>query len=246
MPLRARRMNYQHSTFLKKCKAIILDMDGVIVDSEPIHGESFRIFLDKLKVPYTEKFISDLVGYSINQNIQTINETYLQKRPMAIDEGVKIRDAIYLNLITNRLLRPMDGIEELILLSKKRGYKLGLASSSVYEQIDAILKNLSQNSENEINYETIFDIIVSGDDVQYKKPAPDIYKKVIKSLKIDKNDCIAIEDSGAGIISAKSSGVFCVALRNQYLKENEAQSADLVINSINDLVEMINSIQEQA
>jgi len=238
-------MNTHLITVLSRCEALILDMDGVIVDSEPIHGEAFRIFLEKLKVPYTEEFISDLVGHSVNHNIQTINETYLQGRPLEIDEGVKRRNTVYLNLITNRSLKPIDGIEELLLLSKERGRKLGLASSSVREQIDAILKNLSQNNEKKINFQTVFDVTVSGDEVRHKKPAPDIYKKVIQSLGIDKNNCIAIEDSEPGILSAKANGIYSIALKNQYLKEKDALTADLIINSINDLVEMMNSIPEK-
>jgi len=238
-------MNTHLITVLSRCEALILDMDGVIVDSEPIHGEAFRIFLDKLKVPYTEEFISDLVGHSINHNINTINETYLADRPLKIEEGIKIRDSLYLDLITNRSLKPLDGIEDLISICKKKDIKLGLASSSVREQIDAILKNLSHNSDKRINFQTVFDITVGGNEVKNKKPAPDIYKKVMQSLGIDKNNCIAIEDSGPGILSAKANGIFSIALRNQYLKEKDALTADLIINSINDLVEMMNSIPEQ-
>jgi HAD superfamily hydrolase (TIGR01509 family) len=224
---------------------MILDMDGVIVDSEPIHGESFCMFLDQLKVPYTEEFISDLVGHSINHNIQTINKTFLQNRPLEIEEGIKIRDALYLSLINNRSIEPLDGIEDLILICKKKGIKLGLASSSVREQIDAILKNLSQNAKKKINFQTVFDVTVSGNEVLKKKPAPDIYHKVIQTLGIERDNCIAIEDSGAGILSAKANDIFCIALRNQYLKEKEAFPADLIINSINELVDIMNSVPGQ-
>jgi len=217
-------------------------MDGVIVDSEPIHGESFGLFLDTLNVPYTEEFIGDLVGHSINHNIQTINKVFLSDNPIDVLEGIRKRDAIYLDLITNRHLKPLDGIENLVLLCKNQDIKLGLASSSVRKQIDAILKNLSQNNEQNINFQTIFDVTVGGDEVKQKKPAPDIYHKVIETLGIDRDNCLAIEDSGAGILSAKANGITCIALRNQYLKEKETLSADLVVNSINEVVEMINSV----
>jgi len=232
----------QHKCIIDECKAIILDMDGVIVDSEPIHGESFALFLDKLKVPYTEDFISDLVGHSIDSNIQTINQVYLHNNPIDLLEGIRIRDALYLSLITSRQLKPLEGIEDLLLLCKKKGIKLGLASSSVREQIDAILNNLSQNNKQNINFQTIFDATVGGDEVTRKKPAPDIYHKVIKILAIDRENCIAIEDSGAGISSAKANDIACIALKNQYLKENDSNTADLVINSIHEVVEMINLI----
>jgi HAD superfamily hydrolase (TIGR01509 family) len=220
-------------------------MDGVIVDSEPIHGESFRIFLDKLNVPYTEEFISDLVGHSINHNIQTINETFLTNRPLIIEEGIRIRDSLYLSLITSRAIKPLEGIEKLVSICKEKGIKLGLASSSVREQIDAILYSLSQNNDKGINFQKVFDATVGGDEVQNKKPAPDIYHKVVQTLGIDEETCIAIEDSGAGIQSAKSNGLFCIALKNQYLKEKEALTADLIINSIDEVVEMINILAVQ-
>jgi len=234
-------MTHQNS-IIDGCKAIILDMDGVLVDSEPIHGVAFGMFLDTLKVPHTEEFIGDLVGHSIDHNIQTINEIYLSDNPIDVLEGIRIRDAIYLRLITSRRLKPLNGIEDLILLCKKKGIKLGLASSSVREQIDAILKNLSVNNEQHINFQTVFDATVGGNEVSRKKPAPDIYHKVSQILGIDKNNCIAIEDSGAGILSAKANNIFCIALKNQYLKEKEALSADLVVNSIHEVVEMLNLV----
>ena len=237
-------MKTQQNSIINRCKAIILDMDGVIVDSEPIHAESFRIFLDNLNVSYTEEFINDLVGHSVDSNIQAVNQEYLSENPLDIKEGVKIRDTLYLSLITDRPLKPLDGIEDLILLCKKKGIKLGLASSSVQEQVDAILDSLSQNSKQKINYHTVFDVTVSGDEVSQKKPAPDIYHKVIQTLGIDRDKCMAIEDSEAGIISAKANDIFCIALRNQFLKENKTLSADLVINSIEDVVNIIQSLPE--
>ena len=234
-------MTIQPNIVFIQCEAIILDMDGVLVDSEPIHGEAFRIFLENLKVPYTEKFIDDLVGHSIDHNIQTINETYLQDNPLDIDKGIEIRDSLYLNLITTRPLTPYVGIEDLILICKKMKIKLGLASSSVRKQIDAILRNLSQNSTKKINFQTIFDVTVGGDEVKQKKPAPDVYNKVIQTLGVDNKNCVAIEDSGAGILSAKANDMYCIALRNNYLKEKDALDADLIINSIDEIVKILNS-----
>ena len=214
-------------------------MDGVIVDSEPIHAQSFRMFLNNLDVKYTEQFISDLVGHSVDSNIQAVNAEYFSKDPLNINEGIKTRDALYLSLITDKPLKPLDGIEDLIILCKQKGLKLGLASSSVREQVDVILKNLSQNSIHHINFQSLFDVTIAGNEVAQKKPAPDIYHKAIQALGIDRTKCIAIEDSGAGIMSAKANQLFCVGLRNQFLKEVEASSADLLINSINEIVDLI-------
>lgn len=215
-------------------------MDGVLVDSEPIHNQSFRMFLNKLNIPFTEEFVRDLVGHSVDSNIQTINKKYLSEDPLNIDEGIKTRDALYLSLIAEQELKPLDGIEELIILSKQKNIKLALASSSVREQVDTILNNLSRNSIHHIDFQNVFDVTVAGDEVFQKKPAPDIYHKAIQNLGVDRNYCIAIEDSGAGITSAKANEIACIALRNQYLKENELLEADIVVNSIKEVVDMFN------
>jgi beta-phosphoglucomutase len=232
----------QQINIFEICKAIILDMDGVIVDSEPIHSKSFRMFLNNLQVPYTEEFLNNLVGHSVDRNIEAINKEYLSENPLNIQEGIKTRDALYLSLIADRSLEPIEGIEDLILLCKRKNIKLALASSSVREQVNAILKSLSHNNHQHINFQTAFDVTVAGDEVPQKKPAPDIYRKAIQTLGIEHNNCIAIEDSGAGIRSAKANDIICVALRNQYLKENESLEADMVIDSINEVVETINLI----
>ena len=107
-----------------KLNAIIFDMDGVIVDSEPIHIESFQIFLDRINVPYTDEFIDNLVGYSIDHNIQTINDQYLSDNPLKISEGVKERDKIYMDLINQRELQPLEGLTELIKLCQSKGIRV--------------------------------------------------------------------------------------------------------------------------
>jgi len=232
-------MNSTHKDIIANCELVILDMDGVIVDSEPIHGESFRLFFDKLGLNYSQEFINNLVGHSVNSNIQTINEAYLAERPLDIEEGVKMRDSIYLGLIANSPLKPIDGIESLILKCNQKGIRLGLATSSVREQIEVVLNSLSKNGNHNIDFKNVFDIIVGGDDVAKKKPAPDIYKMVIQKLDIAPDKCIAIEDSEAGLKSAKANGIFCIALKNQYLKINDNLTADLIVDSIHKVVDLL-------
>jgi HAD superfamily hydrolase (TIGR01509 family) len=228
-----------YKDFIANCKALILDMDGVLVDSEPIHGESFRLFFEKLGVDCTEEFIHNLVGHSVNSNIQTINETFLADRPLDIEEGVKMRDSLYLELITNIPLKPIKGIESLILKCNKKGLRLGLATSSAREQIEVILNSLSKNGDHKIDYKNVFDVIVGGDEVANKKPSPDIYKKVIRKLGIAPDKCLAIEDSEAGLMSAKANGIFCVALKNQYLKIHDNLTADMIVDSIYEVVNLM-------
>ena len=97
--------------FANDLRAIILDMDGVLVDSEPVHAESFRIFFKHHHIPYTETFLDSLVGYSTDDNIATINRLYLSEKPIDIGEGIREKNNIYLNLINNLQLEPLEGID---------------------------------------------------------------------------------------------------------------------------------------
>jgi len=227
------------SDLLTRCRAVIFDMDGVLVDSEPIHAQSFRVFLKKLKVPFPESFIDDLVGYSIDHNINTINQTFLTEKPLDISEGVKARDAIYVDLLKKVDLKPLAGVEPLIQFCLKRKIRLALASSSVREQVDLILNNLSGGNSGLLDFSEVFDVTVSGDEVKQKKPAPDVYRRALELLDVQAADCLAIEDSEAGILSAHANGIFCFALRNQYLKEEIAQQADQVIDSIEEIFQLM-------
>ena len=232
-------MNIKKLIDFSQCEAVILDMDGVLVDTEPIHAESFRIFLKELNIPFTEEFIDNLVGYSIDHNIQTINHVFLKEKPLDISAGIKQRDDIYLSMINQKVMRPIEGIESLFALCRRKGLRLALASSSVREQVDAILKNLSENDPDRNDYMHTFEVTVSGDDVENKKPAPDIYERALKLLDIPAEKCFTIEDSQAGILSAKSNGIYCFALQNQYLKRTHADGADYLIHSINEVVNLM-------
>ena len=233
-------MELKNPIDFSRIEAVILDMDGVLVDTEPIHAESFRIFLRQLQIDFNEEFINDLVGYSIDHNIETINRVYLKDNPLEISAGVRQRDEIYLSMIRRRNLTTMEGVDALITLSRQRGWRLALASSSVRDQVDSILENLSINNTAHINYSDVFEVTVSGDEVENKKPAPDIYERALKSLNISAENCFTIEDSRAGIISAKANKITCFALQNQYLKPDQTDGADYVIRSINEVVQILN------
>ncbi|TFG95910.1 MAG: HAD family phosphatase, partial [Calditrichales bacterium] len=214
---------------------------GVIVDSEPIHAESFRIFLRELGLPVDEAFISGLVGYSIDDNIETINHTYMDSQLLDITAGVNRRDEIYMELISRSELTPMPGIEELISVLSDAGWSFALASSSVRVQVDAILKNLSENSRRKINFSDLLRINVSGDEVKLKKPAPDLYARALSMLKKPAQECMAIEDSGAGIRSAKANELFCVALKNQYFKTEQLAEADLLVEHVDEITRFLSA-----
>lgn len=220
----------------KSIKAVVLDMDGVLVDSEPFHVQSFKIMMNELNLTYDDSFLHSFIGHSIENNIQSINEILLQGRELDLKEAVKYRDSIYLELIKRADLKPMFGIYELIETCRKNKIILALASSSIKEQVDVILSKLSRNSW---DLNKIFVSIVTGDDVIKLKPAPDIYQTTINNLKMPPHQCLAIEDSPAGVQSAKTAGLSCIALKSVFINPTDLQSADLLVDNLDQIVELL-------
>lgn len=211
--------------------ACILDMDGVIVDTEPIHMHSFRKLLDEYKIHYTEQFIQSLVGFSDRENIIKIKQNLKINHQFDVDTEIRHRSEIYLELIAQQQLTPIQGIAEFITYCKDNHLKLGLASSSAVAQVDTIMQRLFND------YRSIFNTIVTGSDVVNKKPAPDIYNRVVENLKLDPLECMAFEDSQAGIASAKAAGLRCTAIRNRYTVDHFLMKADKIVNRITEALE---------
>ncbi|MBN1406727.1 MAG: HAD family phosphatase [Calditrichaceae bacterium] len=218
-------------------KAVILDMDGVLVDSEPYHVQSFKIMMDELKLDYDDRVVHSFIGHSIEANIQAINEQFMRGRELNLKEAVDYRDEIYLNLIKQSDLKPLPGVFEFIETCRNKNIRLALASSSIREQVDVIINKLSGHGW---NLSSIFSSIVSGDDVVNRKPDPEIYTRTIQNLGLSAKQCLAIEDSPAGVQSAKSAGLYCIGLKSIFINPDELNDADLLINDINQIVNIFN------
>jgi beta-phosphoglucomutase-like phosphatase (HAD superfamily) len=220
-----------------KLTALILDMDGVLVDTEPIHMEAFRLFLEQNGLGYTQELLESFIGYSIEDNIKNIIEEYNLHQTLSLQEGIQQRDTIYLSLINRQVLKVNYGIYELMDFCIDHHVDLALASSSSYEQINAILKNLAQNyPATEMSFNQ-FNAIVSGDDVINKKPAPDIYNLMLKKLAKHPENCVALEDSPAGIESAEKAGLYVIGLVTPYIEKVKLRKANWLVESVAEIVE---------
>ncbi|MEJ2544031.1 MAG: HAD family phosphatase [Calditrichaceae bacterium] len=111
-----------------------------------------------------------------------------------------------------------------------------MASSSIHEQVDVIIKILSRP---EWNLNKIFSSIVTGEDVVNRKPDSEIYQKTIQNLGLYAYQCLAIEDSPAGVQSAKSAELYCFGLKSMFINPDDLKEADLLIENINQVVDIL-------
>lgn len=206
-------------------KAVIFDMDGVIVDSEPIHFES-----DKMTMEYYKKEISDdeLNNYVGVSNPEMWAELRNKYRLIESVEEILEKQLYYKkHLIGNKKLEPIDGIRELLDELKSSRIRIGLASSSSKEFIEFILNNLG--------IKEYFEVIISGEDVKKGKPAPDIFQKASEVLDVEPSNCLVIEDSGHGVKAAKLAGMKCIGFNNPGSGKQDLSLADAVVCSIREI-----------
>ena len=203
-------------------KAVIFDMDGVIVDSEPIHFESDRMTMKHYGKYITDEELSRYVGVSNPDMWAELREKY--QLEATVEELLETQFSYKKLLIGDRKLEPIDGIRELLEQLKGGEVRIGLASSSSREFIEFMLSNLGLAG--------YFEVVISGEEVQRGKPFPDIFLKAAQGLGVEPSDCMVIEDSGHGVKAAKRAGMRCVGFVSPNSAKQDLSSADEVVCSI--------------
>ena len=201
-------------------KAVIFDMDGVLIDSEALHLYDFRVFLQKHNQNLTNEELIEFVGLDAKTFIGHLQEIW---KPVSllpsieeIKEGCKYPSDSFQDMLVPHVRFILSHL-------KKNNIKIAIASSSPY---NIIYKMLSIN-----DIDSYFDVIVSGNDVQAKKPSPDIYFETLKRLELPSNDCIVIEDSLVGIQAAINAGLYVIAVKENRFLVDQSQ-ADCIVNDL--------------
>ena len=211
-------------------KAVIFDLDGVLIDSEKYHHASFNYALKELGLKLKISDFRKLFGTGALSIIDGIfYKNGIKKDALPY---VRKKDDAYRKLIKGKL-KTIPGAKEL-LIKLSRKYKIALASSTALENLNMIIKK--------IGIEKYLDYYISGATLKQTKPNPEIFLKCASALKVKNKECVVIEDAKAGIEAAKSAGMKCIGvaftLPKSYLKE-----ADLIVDKIADIsLDMIKAL----
>ncbi|WP_051404968.1 HAD family hydrolase [Bacillus cihuensis] len=214
-------------------KAVIFDFDGLILDTETVWYDAYRETLDlyKVKLPL-EQFVkcigsddTELFRYCREQIGENCN----------IEEIEEKAKGIHKEKMKTPLAR--EGVKEYLEEASKLKYKIALASSSTKEWVTNYL--------NELGLLHYFDFIISSDDVDQVKPAPDLYLKAIEVLKVDPKEAVAFEDSLNGLQSALAAGLKCVIVPNPVTEALAFENHHLRLQSMSEksLTEVIKLIE---
>jgi beta-phosphoglucomutase family hydrolase len=206
-------------------KAIIFDMDGVLVDTEPIYFAANRVLFERLGFSVTQEGYARFIGLDANRMWAQLKAEHALPQP--IPELVTLeRDAMYRALLQADLT-PMDGLIPLLDDLQRRGIRLAIASSSARQIINTILDKTGLRA--------YFAVIASGEDAAHGKPAPDIFLLAAERLGIAAADCTVIEDAAAGVRGAKAAGMRVIGLRSPGSGAQDLGEADAIIHSLKQL-----------
>lgn len=206
---------------MAKIDTVIFDMDGVIVDSEPIHMQIILDMHADLGLSIPESQLLSYIGTSTIEMWSDILQTY--KLDITAEELTKENHRRYANHIESMTKLPaVPGVNDVIAHLYRAGRPLALASSSSMDHINLVLRKL--------NLEKYFPVKVSGADLPKSKPDPMIFQKTAGLVHTPPEHCLVIEDSYNGVTAAKSAGMACIGYRNPNSGNQDLTKADFILD----------------
>ena len=202
-------------------QAVIFDMDGVIIDSEPIYFNIQEQIFSQMGFSVSTDEYEEFIGAGMHMMWKILKNN--KNLDQSIDELVNMNNEIVYNSFKNmKDISPMPYFYEFIEKCNNRKVKIALASSTAKRTIHAILDNLDIRNR--------FDVIVSGEDVDNGKPAPDIFLAAAEKIKVIPENCLIIEDSTNGTKAARAAGMYCIGLRNAGYEDQDLSAANIILN----------------
>lgn len=189
-----------------KIRAVIFDMDGVLVDSESlINTAAVAMFEEKGLVVQPDDFLP-FVGAGEDRYIGGVADKY--DFPLRLIEAKRRTYEIYLGLVPSRL-GAFPGVSELVHACREAGLLIAVASSADMIKVNANLQKVGLPIK-------FWDVVVWGEDIKNKKPAPDISLSAAKKLEVNPKECVVVEDAVNGLQAAQAAGMRCIAVTHTF------------------------------
>jgi beta-phosphoglucomutase len=205
---------------------VIFDMDGVIVDTEPVHYYAYMQHFKHLEIDVPQEMYTTFTGNSTKNVYQRVKDTF--NLDHEVELLVNRKRELFNDAFDSKAdLELLPGVEDLIKDLHSNGIQLMLASSSAKITIERVF--------NRFGLHKYFSHIVSGEDFPKSKPHPAIFEHAASLSTAPKEECIVIEDSTNGVAAAKAAGLYCIGYISENSKGQELALADKIISHFNEL-----------
>ena len=205
---------------------IIFDMDGVLLDSEPMHQEIIYEVFELKGIPFDKAYIQTLTGMSAFPMWEKVKRDAHRKE--SVEELMQFHRDYFFKRLPEVKVPLVPHVREVLEKFKNEAKHLSLASSSGRKLIDIFTQ--------QTNIAHYFEVMMSGDDVQYSKPNPEIFLKVAKWYYLPATQFTVIEDSTNGVKAAKSANMRCIGFDNPLSGGQDLSQADRLIHSMQELL----------
>jgi HAD superfamily hydrolase (TIGR01509 family) len=218
-------------------KAIIFDVDGTLAETEEAHRRAFNQAFAEAERPWhwsAQDYGALLTTTGGRERIaRYMAEIGIEPDPAAVAAMHVRKNAIYAELVAAGAIAPRPGILRLLHQSLNEGVALAIATTTSRANLDALLHHVLEPEA-----PSWFSVIVAGEDVFAKKPDPEVYQRVLSQLALEPADCIAIEDSQAGLAAARACGIATVITPSHYTAWQDFSGAALVCDSLDGHVDI--------
>lgn len=205
---------------------IIFDLDGLVVDTEPLYRRAVNITLEACVVDYRfekEEYGRLFTGRAVPENAEYLRERFAL--PQTAGQLTGAMYALYEVLIADaENLEPMPGVHEILAYLTSKGMRTAIASSARPDQVEVTLRGL--------NLPHVFHAKVGNPGNLRSKPAPDVYLAALAALDARADESAALEDSSSGVRAAKAAGLYAIAVPNDYTRHQDLSMADAVLDDL--------------
>lgn len=220
----------------RRYDAVLFDMDGLMVNTEELYHRTFDETLDRFNAPPARDPYTACVGHPVEDNSRYAVERY------RLDTDPETFCEVWLGRFDQAISDPaqvgmMPGFQDLLAYVQKRGYRLGVASSTSRPRLLVTLTNGVLAHLNGLkSLEDLFEVIVSGSDVARTKPFPDIYLLAAERLGLPPARCLALEDSESGVKAARAAGMFVIAVPHAFTAHQDHSAAHVRLACLEDVI----------
>lgn len=205
--------------------AFIFDMDGVIIDSEPIHFDVDIKTLGHFGVETTEQELERFVGMTNPEMLGIFKQE--RNLPHTVEEMIEYQLDLKMNILEHLDIEPIAGVRALMEQLEDMNIPMAVASSSPRVFIEGVLGKFGLSR--------FFKTVVSGEEVPKGKPAPDIYLETAKQLGVKPERCVVLEDSRNGMLAAKAAGMKCIGYLNPSSGNQNLAEANVQVRSYDEI-----------